>query len=53
MQTLATEALSTTNAGKANSSDSEPYGLDPDQLKYITAGFKIGQSGVFGASAAP
>ena len=30
-----------------------PYGLDPDQLKYITAGFKIGQSGVFGESADP
>jgi hypothetical protein len=37
----------------SNANDSEPYGLDPDQLKYITAGFKIGQSGVFGASAAP
>ena len=36
-----------------NANDAEPHGLDPDQLKYITAGFKIGQSGVFGAPAAP
>ena len=36
-----------------NARPGEPYGLNPNQLKYITAGFKIGQSGVFGASAAP
>jgi hypothetical protein len=36
-----------------NARPGESYGLNPNQLKYITAGFKIGQSGAFGAPAAP
>ena len=36
-----------------NAKPGEPYGLNPNQLKYTMAGFKIGQSGVFGASATP
>jgi hypothetical protein len=36
-----------------NAKPGEPHGLHPNQLKYITAGFKIGQSGVFGAPATP
>jgi len=37
----------------SNARPGEPYGLNPNQLKYTMAGFKIGQSGVFGASATP
>ena len=36
-----------------NARPGEPHGLNPNQLKYITAGFKIGQSGAFGAPATP
>lgn len=37
----------------SNAKPGEPYGLHPNQLKFITIGFKIGQSGVFGATATP
>lgn len=37
----------------SNAIPGEPYGLNPNQMKFITAGFKIGQSGVFGAPATP
>ena len=51
-ETLATAGLYA-RLFSSNAKDSEPYGLDPDQLKYITAGFRIGESGVFGGPAAP
>jgi hypothetical protein len=51
-ETLATAGLYA-RLFSSNAKDSEPYGLDPDQPKYITAGFRIGESGAFGGPAAP
>jgi hypothetical protein len=36
-----------------NAKENEPYCLDPEQLQFITTGYKIGQSGTFDPPASP
>jgi len=37
----------------SNAQADQPYGLHPNQLKFITMGYKIGERGLFGRPATP
>ncbi len=51
-ETLGTAGLFA-SAFSSNARPNQPYGLDPRTAQFITTGFKVGQSGVFGPAAAP
>jgi hypothetical protein len=36
-----------------NANDKEPYGLDPQTRRFIEAGYKIGETGMFDDSGPP
>jgi RHS repeat-associated protein len=51
-ETLATAGLFA-SAFSSNARPNQPYGLDPRTAQFITTGFNIGQSGVYGPEASP